>query len=323
VADATARILGGPAHFIEKAMLEEEDPTALGLCRILLVALFTASLLTHVGAVATYFSDASVVAGDFARRAFPSRWSLFFYASDPTAVRAIFAVGVVAHLLWLVGLFTRATSLVAWALWVSMVGRNPLLYTFADQLLVVLCTLLMFLPAGRGLSLDATLRKRGGPVPVWCRRILQLQMAVVYTSTGLLKSGVTWHSEGTALYYSLVNPFNRFLDLSPLWAFLQPWALRPATWLVLVWENLFGIFVLLHWTREIRSPSRIPDLRKLILPFGVAMHAGIGALLFVSWFSLLSIASYSAFLTPGEAGKVVGWLRRRRRHPRRGPAAGE
>ena len=293
-------------------MLDAEDPTALGLCRILLVALFTASLLSHVGAVATYFSDASVVAGDFARRAFPTRWSLFFWVTDPTAVQAIFCVGVVAHLLWLVGLFTRAASLVAWGVWVSMIGRNHLLYTFADQLQMVLCSLLMLLPAGRGLSLDASRRGKGGPVPVWCRRIIQLQLAVVYASTALMKTGVTWRAEGTALYYSLANPFNRFFDLPQLWAFVQPWALRPATWVVLAWEHAFAIFVLVHWTREMRGPSsRIPDLRKTILPFGAAMHAGIGATLFLAWFSPLSIASYSAFLTPREASKVVAWVRRR------------
>src|SRR5690606_22575157 len=131
------------------------------------------------------------------------RFSLFFYVTDPTAVRLIFAVGVVAHLLWLVGLFTVPAAIVSWLCWVSMYGRNPLLYSLPDQLQMALCTLLMLMPSGRALSLDERWRGRGGTVGVWCRRVIQLQMAVVYVGTGLLKSGKTWHEEGTALYYAL------------------------------------------------------------------------------------------------------------------------
>ena len=191
--------------FVGRLALDGEDPTALGLVRILLVSVLTASLLAHVGAVSDYFSSDSVLFGEWAREAFGGRFSLFFWVEDPWAVRAIFAVGVVAHLLWLVGRYTRVAAFVGWLVWVSMFGRNPLLYSLADQLQMVLCTLLMVMPSGNGLSLDA--RVRGPrPVPVWCRRLLQLQMAVMYTSTGLLKDGKTWHDDGTALYYSLSNP---------------------------------------------------------------------------------------------------------------------
>ena len=38
-----------------KRLLATEDPTALGLLRILVVSVFTLSLLSHVGAVAEYF----------------------------------------------------------------------------------------------------------------------------------------------------------------------------------------------------------------------------------------------------------------------------
>jgi hypothetical protein len=292
--------------------LDGEDPAALGLLRILVVSVLTLSLLTHVGAVADYFSRDSVLAGEFARKAFPSRLSLFFFVEDPWAVRAIFGLGVVAHVLWLLGLYTRAAAIVSWVVWVSMFGRHPLLYSLADQLQMVLCTLLMLMPSGRGLSLDAKLRGKTGPVPVWCRRVVQVQMAVVYTATGLLKTGNTWHEHGTALYYSLANPYNRHFDVMPQLAWLQPWFLRPATFAVLVWEIGFVPFVALHWLRGLLGrPRRFPDLRWLFLGFGVAMHVGIQAMLYVCWFSPLSIAAYAAFLRPQEVRRIGGWLRRR------------
>jgi len=301
-----------------RAMLDEEDPEALGLCRIVLVTVMLASLLTHLGAVSDYFSSHSVLGGTAAREAFHSRWSLLFTIHEPWAVRAVFAVGVLAHVMWLLGLFTRVSAVVAWLLWISMVGRQPLLYALPDQLHSVLATVLMLLPAGRGLSLDARFRGKRRRVPVWCRRLLQLQIAIVYVATGALKTGNTWRDDGTALYYTLANPYNRHFVFDQTLAALQPWVLRPATWAVLVWEVGFGGFVLLHWLREMLGcPRRFPDLRKLFLTFGVLMHLGIQALLYVAWFTPLMIAAYAAFLSPPEVSALGARLRRLARRPDR------
>ncbi len=298
------------SRIVDRALLGREDPTALGLLRVVLVAVFTANMLAHIGSVAEYFSDASPLFGEWAREAFPSRWSLFFYVESATAVRAIFGLGLVAHLLWLVGLYTRPAAIIAVVVWVSMVGRNPLLYSMPDNLITALSMWLALLPSGRGLSLDARWRGKGGPVPVWCRRLLQLQIAVVYTGTGLLKSGVTW-KEGTAIYYSLVNPYNRHFAVSGFLAMIQPYVLRPITWAVLVWEVGFGGFVLLHWLREATGWRRLPDLRRPFLGFGAAMHLGIQSMLFVVWFTPLMLGSYFAFLRPDEAKRAVAWVLRR------------
>ena len=302
-AQAPADRRGRLARLRDALLTGEEDPTALGLVRIALVSVFLASMLTHVGAVAEYFSDASPIAGKFAREAFSERLSLFFYVTEPRAVQAVFACGVVAHVLWLVGLFTPIAGLVSAAVWISMVGRNPLLYSMPDQLHTAMIAWLALMPTGRGLSLDARWRGKGGPVPVWCRRILQLQIAVMYTVTGFAKSGPTWKAEGSAIYYSLINPYNRHFDVAPALAAIHPYVLRPLTWAVLVWEVGFGGFVLVHWLRE--RWRRIPDLRWLFLGFGVAMHLGIQSMLYVAWFTPLTLASYLAFLGPEEARRVL------------------
>lgn len=306
IADTFDRVLG-------RAMLDEEDPAALGLCRIAVVAVMTASMLTHVGAVADYFSSHALLGGEAGREAFHSRWSLFFYFEEPWMVRAIFTAGVLAHVLWMVGLFTRVASVVAWLVWISMVGRHPLLYALPDQLHTAMATVLMLLPSGRGLSLDARWRGKGGPVPVWCRRMMQLQIAAVYVSTGVLKTGATWRADGTALYYTLLNPYNRHFLIDGTLATLQPWVLRPATWSVLLWEVGFGGFVLLHWLREaLGRPRRFPDLRKLFLTFGVLMHIGIQALLYVAWFTPLMLAGYTVFLHSEEVRRLGAWIARRK-----------
>jgi hypothetical protein len=311
----------GIARLLDRALgrvlLDPEDPTALGLVRIAVVAVLTLSLLTHVGSFAFYFSELSPLHGEYARMAFPSRFSLFFYVENALAVQAIFVVGIVAHVLWMVGRWTTPASIVAWVVWISMVGRNPLLYSLPDQLQMAMATWLVCMPSGRGLSLDA--RRRGPkPVPVWCRRIIIVQLAAMYTSTGLLKHGKTWHEAGTALYYALSNPYNRHFDVPELLAALQPWVLRPMTWLVLAFEIGFAAFVLVHALRELLGrPRYVPDLRPIVLGFGVLMHLGIQSMMYVAWFSPLVIATYLAFLRPDEARRLVDWITaRRRRRPR-------
>jgi len=291
-------------------VLDREDPIALGALRIALASIFLLSLLSHLGAVDAYFSDRSILAREPARAAFPEPWSVFFWVGAPWAVRAIFGIGVLAHVLWLLGLFTRPAAFVAWFVWVSMIGRHPRLYSMADTWQMVLCTWLMLMPAGRGLSLDHY-RGRGGPVPVWCRRIFQLQLAVLYTSTGLHKTGATWGTEGTALYYALSDPYNRHWVMPELLATLQPFVLRPLTWLVRGWEVAFGAFVGLHYCRGLlRGRWRVWDLRPVFLGFGALMHVGIQALLYVVWFSPLTLACYLAFIRPDE---LRAWLSMRRR----------
>lgn len=316
-----ASIMVGIARLLDRALgrvlLDPEDPTALGLVRIAVVAVLTLSLLTHVGSFAFYFSELSPLHGEYARMAFPSRFSLFFYVENALAVQAIFVVGIVAHVLWMVGRWTTPASIVAWVVWISMVGRNPLLYSLPDQLQMAMATWLVCMPSGRGLSLDA--RRRGPkPVPVWCRRIIIVQLAAMYTSTGLLKHGKTWHEAGTALYYALSNPYNRHFDVPELLAALQPWVLRPMTWLVLAFEIGFAAFVLVHALRELLGrPRYVPDLRPIVLGFGVLMHLGIQSMMYVAWFSPLVIATYLAFLRPDEARRLVDWITaRRRRRPR-------
>lgn len=311
----------GPiAQVCDRLFSGQEDPLTLGLVRAVIAGILCLSALLHVGAVGEYFSDESMINGRFAALAFPSRWSLFFYVRDPTAVRAIWALGVAGLALWTVGLFTRVSALVGMLVWVSMYGRNPLLYAYPDQLALMFGFLLALMPAGRGFSLDARWRGRGGTVPLWCRRILQLQLAIVYTSTGLDKTGPTWREDGTAIYYTLVSPHNRHFDAAPLFAALQPWVLRPLTFLVLIWEVSFGGFVAYNWLREIAGrrlpawgarrrdgrPGRpIPDLRWLFLGFGAAMHLGIQLGVYVVFFSPLIVGSYLAFLTSEDLRKLM------------------
>ena len=301
---------------IDRLLSGQEDALALGVVRSVIAGILFVSALLHVGAVGEYFSDESMIHGRFAKLAFPSRWSLFFLVQDPLAVRMIWALGVLALGMWTVGLFTRISSVIGMLLWISMYGRNPLLYAYPDQLALLLGFLLALTPAGRGFSLDARWRGRGGTVPIWCRRIIQLQLAIVYTVTGLEKTGDTWRVDGTAIWYTLNNPYNRHFDAAPLLAALQPWVLKPLTFAVLIWEVSFGGFVAYHWLRDMIGrrlpfwPRRLPDLRWLFLSFGAAMHLGIQLGVYVVFFSPLIVGAYLSFFDADELRGAAARLRR-------------
>lgn len=333
-----------PIRLLDTLWSGQEDALALGLCRAVVATILLLSSLLHLGSVAEYFSDESMINGRFAELAFPSRWSLFFTIHDPLAVRVIWLIGTLALGLWALGLFTWISGALGMLLWVSMYGRNPLLYAYPDQLALVFGLLMVMMPAGRGFSLDARLRGKGGTVPVWCRRVIQLQLGIVYTATGLEKTGESWHVDGTAIYYTLTNPYNRHFDLGPFYAAIQPWLLRPVTFAVLVWEVAFGGFVAYQWLRDLaggrflrvldRRPRSegegtaarargwpIPDLRWLFLGFGALMHLGIQLGVYVVLFSPLMVGSYVCFLTSDELrrlARVPGRALRRlaRRSPR-------
>lgn len=309
--------MSGPlVRAIDRLLSGQEDALALGVVRSVIAGILFVSALLHVGAVGEYFSDESMIHGRFAKLAFPSRWSLFFSVQDPLAVRMIWALGVLALGMWTVGLFTRISSVIGMLLWISMYGRNPLLYAYPDQLALLLGFLLALTPAGRGFSLDARWRGRGGTVPIWCRRIIQLQLAIVYTVTGLEKTGDTWRVDGTAIWYTLNNPYNRHFDAAPLLAALQPWVLKPLTFAVLIWEVSFGGFVAYHWLRDMIGrrlpfwPRRLPDLRWLFLGFGAAMHLGIQLGVYVVFFSPLIVGAYLSFFDADELRGAAARLRR-------------
>lgn len=308
---STPGVSSGLAAVWDRLLSGEEEPHALGLTRVLVVAVLMWAYVRHAGGVVEYYSDASILGTELSRELFHERFSWFRWAHTPKAAVAVWVLGLFAHVAWLVGWRTSLAAIVAMSVTASLHGRNPWLIAYPDRYALVLGVLLALMPSGRGFSLDA--RRIGDrPVPVWCRRLLQVQIAILYTATGLDKSGVTWRGEGTAIYYTLVNPYNRHFDIATWLAPLQPWVLRPMTWFTLVWEVAFGGFVAVFALREASAWRNVPDLRWLFLGYGVLMHLGIALGTYVMYFSALAIAAYAAFLTPEEARRCITWLRTRR-----------
>ena len=196
-------------------------------------------------------------------------------------------------------------NVAVWFLTVCFLNRNPNILNGGDDTLAVALFLLMWMPSGHALSLDAWRWRRrlaaGQPaplclddagrawVPPWGVRVLQIQLCVIYMTTGLAKlvlepwTGTWW--DGTSIHYAL-----NYVTMSR-WSYAQLpvpiWLTAPATWISVSWEVLFPLLVC---KRRTRGPA---------LWFGLLFHIGIWLTLEVGWFTFYTLALYGAWV-PGE-----------------------
>jgi hypothetical protein len=128
--------------------------------------------------------------------------------------------------------------------------------------------------------------------PGWGLRLMQIQMAVILLSTGLVKlQGETWIN-GTALYYvsRLDDFFGRFPV--PAWLFDTPWIVVLLTWSVILVEVGVPIFI---WFRE---------TRRVCLAAIVLFHLASDWSMHLFLFHWLMLAGWIAFLTAEDFARL-------------------
>jgi hypothetical protein len=275
----------------------------LALMRILLgVALLTDQLFQYLPNMAEFFGPHGVAPQGLHDRSQLANWRwtvLLFNTDDLFVVHAVFWVWVAATACFTLGLCTRLMNVVVWFLTMCFIYRNPNILNGGDDTLGVALFLLMLAPTGRALSLDAVLRRRlGAPdvpayVPPWSVRVLQVQLCMIYLSTGLIKlkgewglgepfrfAGTWW--DGTSIHHVL-NLFTM-----SRWSFAQLplpfWLTAALTYGCVWWEALFTPLVLFRWTRAVA------------LWFGVLFHLGIYFTIEVGWFSFYMLPFYAVWI---------------------------
>jgi hypothetical protein len=229
------------------------------------------------------------------------RWTqLFFYTDDMTVIRTFFWIWVLVTSLWLVGFRTRLMNLFVWFLTLMFIQRNGTILNGGDDTLQVGVFLLMLAPTGRALSIDAWLRHRRtgttGPdyTPAWPVRVLQIQLALIYLTTGLAKligeckldenglllAGTWW--EGSSIHFVL-----NYVIMSR-WSFAQMplpvWLTAIMSYTCLAFEIFFFLLVLNR------------RLRPWVLLFGLLFHLGIWLTVEVGWFSFYTVAFYGVWV---------------------------
>jgi hypothetical protein len=288
-------------------------PRTLAVIRILCGTLATWSWLAlrpdlQATLGSTAWADPRTVADGWP----PGAWSLWMTVPD-AALPAAWAAALAVLVAFTLGLATPLTAALAWAIQLSTCYRAPItLYGFDNVLTTWLLYLAATGAAGQDLSLDRLLAdrtrwplapRRPGPTVSAniALRLIQLHLALIYTSAGLAKlRGTPWW-DGTAVGMLLGNTEFRTFDL----AFLaeHPRALEAATHTALALEILYPALV---W---------LPRFRPWLVAGAIAMHLGIAAVMGLTEFSAVMIAGNLAFLP-------LHRLRHRRHPSEMEPAAG-
>lgn len=226
---------------------------------------------------------------------------LIFHTDDMTTVYAFWGSWLAVTLAFTLGYWTRLMNVALWVLTGCFTSRNFLLLDGGDDTLQIAIFLLMLSPSGRALSIDTWLRRRRGRDPgaytvAWPARLIQIQLCVIYFTTGIVKlKGTGWFEgtwwSGTSVHYVLnYITWNR-------WSYamlpVPIWITAPLSYICVWWEVLFPVLVLFRRTR------------KWTLIFGLLFHLGIWVTLAIGWFSFYSMCLYAVWV-PDEY-----WERRR------------
>lgn len=221
----------------------------------------------------------------------PARWDLLQGWTLPQ-LQAGHAAGLLVLAAYTLGLGTPLLRFVVPMMLVAVLHRAPWAWNGGDRLIRIWALILALTPCGTAWSVDAWLRQRLGrpvreTVPVLGLRLVQLQLVVMYTWTGLDKlRNASWR-DGTAIYQALSDGhFNRFPALiDPLMATdAGLWASAFLVVATLIFEA--GFLPLVAWRRT----------RVATLLAGVALHLGIFVTMSVGMFGPASVWGYQAFL---------------------------
>jgi hypothetical protein len=289
------------------------DPTALGLIRVVVGAL----LLWDLGVLGLdlrdYLGEDGWIGPEAARGYLsehsPWAWSFWLWVPD-SWLPVAWAVSLAVLALFTVGLWSRVTAVLAWAIAVSTVRRAPVALFGFDQMIATWAFYLAaFGASGQAVSLDHFLKRyrllrqagvrpgrrgpaepaRAGGVPAptasanLSLRLIQLHLVFVYGSAGLAKLLAPEWWDGTAMEMIILTPEFRRFDL--VWLAAYPALLSLATHGGVLLEIAYPVLI---WVRK---------LRPILLASAAMMHVGIDLMLGLTEFGLAMAAANVAFVS--------------------------
>lgn len=225
---------------------------------------------------------------EYSRETTPYAWSIFWYMESPWLLWTTHIAALISFAFLTLGLFTRASSILAFLFTLSYCHRLQGALFGLDQINALLATYLMVGPSGAVWSLDRWLDKKR-PVTVEpsiganiAIRLIQLHMCVIYFFGGIskLKGGDWW--DGSALWMALSNYEYQSLDLT--WMIRYPAIIALMTHATVIWETFYCVLI---WPRSSRW---------FMLSMAVAVHCGIAMALGMPTFGLAMLIGNLAFV---------------------------
>jgi len=181
--------------------------------------------------------------------------------------------------LFILGVKPLATSLVLLLLLTALRLRNAYILDGADNVIWVMLPFIALCPSYNLITNKVTNNLKHFKIAPYA---MQFQFAIIYFFSGLSKViEPIWYS-GDALYYIL-----QVEDFSPSrlneWLVQNRFLTTIATYVTLIWELTFPIFIYFKSTR------------KKFLVIGVLLHLGIWVLMRIDNFSFVMLGMYFVF----------------------------
>jgi len=209
-----------------------------------------------------------------------------------------------------IGFYTRFSIFACYILFCSITRQYPFFCNAGDNTQRIVLFLLMFSHAGGALSVDNFLKNRGGdwrkaffnpPLEApWAQRMIQVQMAIAYFSTGLIKINSEVWFAGNGVYIA-----TRLMDFVK---FPFPGLLEHA-----LLDHKFPLLVLNIMTVAVElalgSLIWIKEFRYWVLLVGLSMHLGIDWLMNIPIFEFVFISLFTLFIEPEDLHKLGSWFR--------------
>lgn len=293
---------------------EKEHPISLGLVRFLLGLcwFYDFIYIWYLDLVHPLFTVGEV--GGFSDALMRSKIPPYYQLLPGTvwSGQLLHAVMTLSALAFMLGFFTRTSALLLLLSWASFVDVLPYADRGIDVLSRLTLIVFMFSRAGAWGSLDAmmttgSLWGNGGLIGVSARRLLVLQIVLMYFSAGVSKVGVTWWPMGhfAALYFALQDPavaawdFD-FLRHQPFFFFTQ-----IGTSVTMLYQCSYPVVLLLmYWRRNPGVGGAIARfavqyrLEWIWIGIGGIFHLALASTMVLGIFPWAMLALYPIWLPP-------------------------
>lgn len=286
---------GGIAHAYaewSRFFFEADALEPMRLFRIALGLLLFAAYFVRAVDNEFYFGSNGVLDLEKMIETFPMkyRWSLLIWSPGNVMLWASTIVFLGSLLTMAFGFFPRISALVAYLLHVSFMHRNMGIVYGLDMIATFFLFYLIFAKT------DSAPTRKGAWSTLLTSaalRLCQIQVCVIYAFSGWEKlKGMAWW-KGEAIWTVFANAQIARWHLN--WMSNFPLVITVLTYMTLLWEIYFPAVI---WSKK---------LRPWVLLGGIGLHLGIGAVVFIPYFSSLMVISYVVFLTPDESR----WIMRR------------
>lgn len=229
--------------------------------------------------------------------------SLFSISHAPAFEAGVYLFGAAVSGAFLLGWRTRLMTPLFWLCMWSLYARNPYLMDGGDNLLELVAFYMIFADCGARLSLDALARRRRAP-NAWSAMLhnyaalaIMLQLCLLYFTSGFFKAqGHVWQ-DGTAIYYILRSAEFNLSALGALF-WRNAAVVTTLTWGTVIFELAWPFLI---WGRRSRFA---------MVGGAVLLHAMIGYLMGLAWFSFIMIVVQAMAIDDSQYRRMAAAWRR-------------